>query len=61
MYVLRVEIEIDQAVDDVAARQKAVALVGELFEGTLEELPKGVTVKLQKRSRDQPPRAIRLS
>ena len=57
MYVLRVEIELDprDCVDDLAARQAAREMIAKM------RLPcERVTVKLQKRHLNAPPRAVKL-
>lgn len=62
MYVLRIEIELDDrdAIDDIAARALAAEQFAEMNLGKLAEPSKGVKVKLQKRVPNQAPRAVRV-
>jgi len=62
MYVLRVEVELDprDCADDAMARQAARNILAEMNLGRPDNLSEGVKVKLQKRSTNAPPRAIKL-
>jgi hypothetical protein len=59
MYVLRIEIEIPSAADDVAAREEAKAIYYELNLGPPDKPSPDVAVKLQKRDPRMMPRAVR--